>query len=113
VNNRFGRRAILGVVSKYYCGGKMTGKCNCCDGNCGPDNGENCDACMELDVKKWNLAKTYLVNTAGYVCQVLRVLGTPKVTCFRITGFRGTSLFGNKEIVVCKAGSPCPPCAQV
>ena len=53
--NRDGLNAVMGDTSKYYCGGRMMGKCSCCDGECGPDNGENCDACMELDVKRWNL----------------------------------------------------------
>jgi hypothetical protein len=39
-------RAELGTTSKYFCGGKLIGSCRCCDGNCGPTNGENCDACM-------------------------------------------------------------------
>lgn len=38
--------AKLGTVQKYYCGGELMGRCKCCDGHCGPDNGENCDACM-------------------------------------------------------------------
>lgn len=39
VNNSKGRRAMLGTSSKYYCGGELVGKCGCCDGHCGPDNG--------------------------------------------------------------------------
>ena len=68
---------------------------------------------MELDIARWKLAKTYLVNTAGYICQVIRAQNAPKVTCFRITGFKGNTLFGNREVVACKPGSPCPPCLQV
>lgn len=37
--NRFQRKSVLGTTSKYYCGGKLEGKCSCCNGYCGPDNG--------------------------------------------------------------------------
>ena len=37
--NKFGRKANLGMTSKYFCAGKLEGKCSCCDGGCGPDNG--------------------------------------------------------------------------
>lgn len=62
----------------------MAGVCSCCDGHCGPDNGENCDACMELDVKRWNLSKGYLINTAGYACRVVNQLEAARVSCYRI-----------------------------
>ena len=65
--NRKEVQAQLGETGKYYCKSKLIGKCNCCDGYCGPTNGQNCDACMELDVKRLNLAAGYLVNPTGYV----------------------------------------------
>lgn len=42
-----GVMSALGETGKYYCGRKcLIGKCGCCDGRCGPTNGENCDTCM-------------------------------------------------------------------
>jgi hypothetical protein len=33
----------LGSTGKFYCGGKLDGpKCSCCNGYCGPTNGQNC-----------------------------------------------------------------------
>lgn len=37
--NRIQRKSVLGTTSKYYCGGKLEGRCSCCNGYCGPDNG--------------------------------------------------------------------------
>jgi hypothetical protein len=67
---------------------------------------------MELDVKRWNLARTYLVNPTGYICQVLRVQGVSKVCCFRLMSIKIGMLFKH-EIIVCKTGHPCDACAQV
>lgn len=90
------------------------GLCGCCDGGCGPDNGENCDACMELDVKRWKLDKGYLINTAGYICQVLYAQGVPRVTCFRVIQAKPNSLFASSvRQIECKLGSPCSNCMQM
>ena len=35
-------------TGKFYCGLSIL-KCTCCAGNCGPDNGCNCEACQKLD----------------------------------------------------------------
>ena len=113
VTNSKGRKAALGSTSKYYCGGQLLGRCECCDGFCGPDSGENCDACMELDIKRWNLSRTYLINTIGYICQVLRVQGIPRVCCFRLISAKMGGLFSKNEVNICRAGFPCPPCSQV
>jgi hypothetical protein len=115
VMHNLGLRAALGDVGKYYCGGRLVGKCGCCDGGCGPDNGENCDACMELDVKRWKLDKGYLVNTAGFVCQVLRVQGVARVCCFRLMQAKSNNIFNSSsmKLVECKAGHPCDNCAQM
>jgi len=40
--DRLNRTPRLGSSGKFYCGGKLETKCYCCDGNCGPTNGENC-----------------------------------------------------------------------
>lgn len=56
--------ACLGSTSKYYCGKDIGFKCGCCNG-CGPTDGDNCVACMILDVKTKNLPKGYLVNKFG------------------------------------------------
>jgi hypothetical protein len=49
--NAKGRNARLGENGKYYCGGPLEGPCDCCNGYCGPENGCNCSACMQLDIK--------------------------------------------------------------
>lgn len=39
--------AHLGKTGKFYCNGNLGGpKCHCCNGKCGPTNGENCRKCM-------------------------------------------------------------------
>ncbi len=61
----------LGMFGKYYCGGKLGGKpCNCCNGICGPTNGENCVKCMQLDQLRRGLKPQELVNNDGSVCWV-------------------------------------------
>lgn len=50
VKNAKGREARFGDHVKYYCGGDLLFKCRCCDGYCGPTNGENCIDCMRLDM---------------------------------------------------------------
>lgn len=54
------RRCIarLGSSGKYYCGKKLDGDpCLCCNGYCGPIEGCNCSACMELDIQSRRLPK--------------------------------------------------------
>ena len=63
--NDAGRQARLGQSGKYYCSGRLEGKCICCDGQCGPTNGCNCNSCMKLDLKSRMLPKGYLVNKEG------------------------------------------------
>lgn len=58
----------IGVTGKFYCGGKLETPCKCCDGTCGPTNGENCVECMRLDQQKRNLQKGHLVNSSGRPC---------------------------------------------
>lgn len=73
MKNSNGDISQFGTTGKYYCGKKsLIGKCRCCDGHCGPTNGENCDACMELDLKKYGLCKGFLVNSQGVVCKLDR-----------------------------------------
>ena len=45
----------------------MPPKCHCCNGKCGPTNGENCVKCMHLDMVRKGLPKGYLVNAKGDV----------------------------------------------
>lgn len=72
--NKAGLEARLGSTGKYYCTGKLNGLCHkngtrgCCDGYCGPSNGCNCRACMELDIESRRLPKGYWVNRAGMKC---------------------------------------------
>jgi len=67
--NTKGKLSRLGLTGKYYCGGKTENPELCdCDGNCGPENGCNCTACMELDIKTRKLPKGYWVNEEGANC---------------------------------------------
>lgn len=72
--NRAGREAKLGESGKYYCRGRLNGPCHnngwsgCCDGYCGPTNGCNCRACMELDIDSRKLPKEYWINRTGMIC---------------------------------------------
>ena len=68
--NRAGREAFIGNTGKFYCEGPLIYPCDCCDGNCGLENGENCLGCMELDVKMRTLPRGYLVNSKGLICRV-------------------------------------------
>ena len=56
----------LGESGKYYCGGTLNSKCDCCDGSCGMLNGCNCEICMKLDIENRNLPKGWLVNREGF-----------------------------------------------
>ncbi len=74
-----GNLARIGETGKYYCGKPMESKCECCDGNCGPNNGCNCGACMKLDVDMWKLPEGFLVNREGVVSQFQP--GSKKYSC--------------------------------
>jgi len=59
----------IGVTGKFYCQGDVLGpKCYCCNGKCGPTNGENCVKCMQLDMTRRGLPKGYLIHANGQVC---------------------------------------------
>ena len=62
--NKNGDKSVAGENGKYYCGNGNL-QCECCDGSCGPDDGCNCSACMELDVQTRGLTHHYLVNRNG------------------------------------------------
>lgn len=70
VKNEKNVTSRLGITGKYYCKSHM-GSCknNCCDQQCGPDNGCNCLACMKLDIKMRRLPPGYLVNRSGFVAR--------------------------------------------
>jgi hypothetical protein len=91
---------MLGTSGKFYCGGKLETKCSCCNGHCGPTNGENCVECMKLDIQKFGLPKGYLVNTAGMVCYLR---GNDWVC--------GVKLF--YEQGQCSEGNTCRQCANM
>ncbi|KXS21105.1 hypothetical protein M427DRAFT_130681 [Gonapodya prolifera JEL478] len=63
--NSTGRIARLGKTGQYYCGGRLDVACNCCNGDCGPNNGCPCRACMALTIKSRCLAAGFLVNKVG------------------------------------------------
>ena len=49
--NLHGNYAEVGTSGKFYCGMSIEAcDSDCCDGNCGPNNGCNCKACMFIDV---------------------------------------------------------------
>ena len=86
MKNSNGDISQFGTTGKYYCGKKnLIGKCGCCNGHCGPTNGENCDACMELDMKKYGLCKGFLVNAEGTVCKLDK--DTKNYYCGRRSGY--------------------------
>jgi hypothetical protein len=68
--NSSDRHSRLGASGKFYCQGPLNASCSCCDGNCGPTNGCNCVACMELDVASRCLPKGYLVNKEGRISKL-------------------------------------------
>lgn len=70
VKNGRGRDAGFGEHNKYYCGGLLGFKCKCCDGSCGPTNGENCIDCMRLDIEFHKLGPGTLLNAAGHVSKI-------------------------------------------
>ena len=106
VKNRNGNIACFGSTGKYYCGKKnLIGRCGCCDGCCGPTNGENCDACMELDLKRFNLMKGFLINPNGNVSKLDPDSGD------YYCGRRGNSGFGGVKF--CQPGSTCSECYRV
>jgi hypothetical protein len=74
---------LIGTTGKYYCQDSLGIKCECCDGNCGPTNGDNCIDCMELDIKMRNLPKGYLLNSEGSICKV--DLKSETVCCGKLT----------------------------
>jgi len=67
--NSIGRKARLDKTTKYYCGAKLNGSCQCCNGYCGPSDGCNCGPCMLLDVESRKLPIGYWVNREGAVCR--------------------------------------------
>ncbi|CAG9332995.1 unnamed protein product [Blepharisma stoltei] len=77
--NSEGNTSRLGQNGKYYCGRPMKVRCKCCDGNCGPGNGCNCAACMELDVKAMQLPRGYLLNRCG---RISKMCTDGKVHCY-------------------------------
>ena len=68
--NSSDRLSRLGASGKFYCQGPLNTKCACCNGTCGPTNGCNCVACMELDVSSRCLPNGYLVNKEGRVSKL-------------------------------------------
>ena len=74
LSNKKNIRASRGESGKFYCAKKNDIKCvlkNCCDGNCGPDNGCNCTACIQLDKEFYQLEKNQMLNKMGVVCQLV------------------------------------------
>lgn len=69
LTNKKGSKVKLSANGMFYCGMKMEFRCECCDGNCGPDDGCNCISCMEMNCHVRNLAQGDLINKKGRVCQ--------------------------------------------
>jgi len=64
-----------GITGKFYCSGALGGRCNCCNGYCGPTDGCNCLACMREDIRSRRLPPGFLVNKEGRTCGVGRETG--------------------------------------
>jgi len=68
--NSKGRQARLGSSGKFFCKSELDGKrCRCCNNFCGPTNGCNCSACMQLDIQNRKLPQGWLVNTDGFAAR--------------------------------------------
>ena len=63
--NSNGKYAKLGETGKFYCQSRVEFACQCCNRQCGPDNGCNCIGCQQLDIKARGLTKGYYVNAQG------------------------------------------------
>lgn len=69
--NSKGFVAKIGSSGKYYCGQALdVVECKCCNGECGPESGCNCSACMKLDLAARKLPKGFLVNGDGAIAQL-------------------------------------------
>ena len=55
------------INGKYYCGGPLGYRSECCNGYCGPETGCNCIECMRMDVESRGLPPKdgWLVNQDG------------------------------------------------
>jgi hypothetical protein len=75
-NNSFknskGDLVSVGQTGIFYCTKRLGFNCGCCDGNCGPDNGCCCKACMDLNIHIRNLPKGNMVNKEGRVAKWTR-----------------------------------------
>lgn len=88
----------LGTTGKFYCGAKLDPpRCSCCNGFCGPTNGENCSDCMKLDILRLRLPKGYLVNSNGHICWKVG----HSFICNTMKYYDGQ---------ICKEGDICRPC---
>lgn len=101
--NSRGNTAKLGESGSFYCGGKLEGSCNCCDGNCGPTNGCCCKSCMKLNIAARKLEPGYYVNKEGAVCKLVG----KTVYCGRY--FKKVS-FGHDGHCGPNNGPQCEPC---
>jgi hypothetical protein len=70
--NSRGNVVTLGDNSMHYCGKKTEFNCGCCDGNCGPENGCCCKACMDLNRQLKNLQIGIMLNKVGRKCKWTR-----------------------------------------
>jgi hypothetical protein len=69
--NGLGNLAVRGHTGRFYCGKKSDIRCNGCDGNCGPDDGCNCSACLKLDIEFHKLSKQQMLNHEGIICELV------------------------------------------
>ena len=97
--NSNGDLAKWGETGKYYCGkNNLIGRCTCCDGHCGDVDGENCDACQELDCQRFSVPHGYLVNASGFVCR---------------RGKKNLYVCGRKEKKICNEEKQCKDCFKM
>jgi hypothetical protein len=101
--NSAGNSAYRGDTGRFFCGKKSDVRCNGCDGNCGPNNGCNCSACLRLDIEFYKLGMNQLLNHDGAMCEVIN--GT--FYCGRKFG-----VFNNSVCAPTSNGGLCDACKR-
>jgi hypothetical protein len=112
-NNNFlnskGDPVSLGQSGIFYCSKRLGFNCGCCDGNCGPDNGCCCKACMDLNIQIRNLPKGQMVNKEGRVAKWTRCSYFCGVEYERETKNIFKKIF--KKKIICEyPNEPCHDC---
>ena len=90
--NYEGVKAKRGTTGKFYCGRKNIIKCGCCNGDCGPTNGCNCNSCKWLDDQEKGTS-TVKPNKAGVLASKGETgryyCGKKALSCYCCNGYCG------------------------